>query len=203
MKSWKAKAIMEDPDRLWQTRRLSGLKEINKEPNRWEFIQWKYKMTGEITTGFYFKRDDGLEKVIKPRYKVGEVVYIKEAWLDNVIGCPNGLSYKLDHLDPKGDGPANPMKWKSPMFMPEKFARTFRQITGVRSGRLQEITFADIYAEGCPLEVATIFTDPAEGYEIKANAYEWYHDVWNSINPKYPWESNPWVLAYTTKRWEV
>ena len=129
---------------------------------------------------------------VKYRYQAGEGVYIKEAWWrDQSGGC---WGYKLDDIEwpPLNCGG----KAISSPFMPAWAARYFIEFTGVRSERLQEISLADIYAEGCPLEEATIFVDPVRGYEIKAQATEWFATLWDSINLKYPWESNPYVWVY-------
>lgn len=138
----------------------------------------------------------------KSLYQVGEVVYIKEAWAEPFNRTTDKESetplYKAD-IDPSFQ---KSYDWKSPLFMPEWAARTFIQITGVKAERLQEISLDDIYKEGCPTEEATVFVDPIRGYEIKAEAYEWYHDVWDSINPKYPWAGNWWVWVYTFKKLE-
>ena len=58
--------------------------------------------------------------------------------------------------------------------------------------RLQEIT-----PEGCLAE-GIAFT--GEGNELEA--LERFIDLWDSINPKYPFESNPWVFAYSFRRSE-
>lgn len=39
-------------------------------------------------------------------YSVGDVLWVRETWADNIPGCPNGITYRADHIDPKGDVPA-------------------------------------------------------------------------------------------------
>lgn len=229
MKPDMIKAIIED--RKTQTRR--GIKELNQEPDRWEYI--RTNKDGRVL--FWVKADDPEQdidkriKLIKPRFHVGEVVYIKEAW---------ATEKRFDSKPPSffGDAATVPIwwkfnddipetmgldcgRWRSPLHLPQWLARYFIQITDVRAERLQEITLADIYAEGCPLPEATIFTDPMAGYENQASAFEWYHDLWDSINGKvrpedrkftldnasnrhyikgqigrYPWSTNPWCWVY-------
>lgn len=110
-----------------------------------------------------------LKKRIKPRYHVGEVVYIKEAhyaygkwkqfhesgkshWKffrqpDTVIHFADGIDWM--HALTKSSAKAAWYK-RSPMFLEERFARDFLEITAVRPERLQDITEDGARAEGCP-----------------------------------------------------
>jgi len=179
------KAIVEG--RKTQTRRR-----IDIDPLGWELSGFNEGGLLDFGVVHFWRKDYNSQGyTVKPRYQVGEVVYIKEAWCESYYGKPT--KYKLD-----GEGSPGPKGfWRSPLFLAAENARYFIKITDVRAERLQEITLSDIYDEGCPLEVATIFTDPMAGYETKANAYEWYHDIWDSINKKTPWASNPWIWVYT------
>src|SRR3990167_2451452 len=112
-----------------QTRR--AIKEL-KEPDKWELVPWKYKMTGKVTTGFFFKNDDGAERVIRPRYRVGETVYVKEVWaLDkqfdgqaySKLPDPENVRIYLKNDPLLRFGYAG--HWRSPMCMPERTARYF------------------------------------------------------------------------------
>jgi len=156
--------------------------------------------------GLWMEDKNGLKFLQKPRYQVGEVVYIKETLYRHPYLDEAG--YMLDQTpvfinQTIGDC----LKWRwqkdilTGMFMPQEAARYFIRITDVRAERLQEISLADIYAEGCPLEKATVFTDPESGYQLKSDAYEWFNDIWNSINkPPYDWNNNPWVWVYSFER---
>ncbi|MCJ7459302.1 MAG: hypothetical protein MUP17_09945, partial [candidate division Zixibacteria bacterium] len=160
-KPWKIKAIAES-DREWQTRRLGGLKEINEHPDEWIF-------KGTIDGKYWFQhpqceRDDWLyNRYIKPRYQVGEVVYIKEAYCHKVDPITAEVSYdefwyRLDNPDVikvDGDGGQEFNKdgtekspWVSPLLMPQSAARYFTKITDVRAERVQDITEEDAKAEG-------------------------------------------------------
>jgi len=201
-KPWKIKAIAED-DREWMTRRLDGLKEINQEPDKWVFLS--SNKDGEFIFGrispFAVMVKPSEITLVKPRYQVGETVYIKEAWrfCDDRNQISDGrIDYKANYAFHNGDK----YKWRSPLFMPEWAARYFIKITDIRAERLQEIKFQDIFAEGCPVKKADYDIDPAEGYYLQNDAYEWFVYIWNSINPKYPWESNPFVFVYSFKRVE-
>ena len=144
-----------------------------------------------------------------PRYKVGEVVYIKEAygrwghWNKNkfvaVSNTMAGIRY-LDNRPPFLETDRTQTGWfkRSPLFMPEWAARDFIKFTKIKAERLQDIGFRDCEAEGI-----YIYVDPwkAKGLSVSQVRMR-FARLWNSINAKrgYSWESNPWVFAYTFER---
>ena len=149
------KAIREG--RKTVTRRLNGLKEINQDPNKWTTCVGAVRIIPPARIGdLIFQHEDGHCELARPRYWVGDIVYIQEAWaikdcgryvpLDKETwseGFPaNRLEYMLD----------NPEKYwwnkRSPLFMPAWAARNFIQITGVSACRTRDITFEDCLAEG-------------------------------------------------------
>jgi len=125
-----------------QTRRLGGLKGINKEPGEWELS--RFNVGGRLDFGvvhFWNKSDINMPAItIKPHYQIGETVYIKEAWGIDDDDQPI-IFYKQETPDWGG-------KWHSPLFMPERFARYFIKISDVRAEMLQEITEEDAQTEG-------------------------------------------------------
>ncbi len=183
------KAIVEG--RKTQTRRLAGLEEINPEPDMWR----PQVMEDGV---WFFENPDGGGVIIKPRFHVGEVVYIKEAW-DSDCTCDspacNGVIYRLGYA-----GVIVPDKWRSPLFMPEKYARYFIKITGVRPERLQSITPEDCVKEGYPLGDIPDDRDEKQMQISRLMRLGWYQFLWNSINPKTPWSTNPWVWVYSFER---
>jgi len=101
----------------------------------------------------------------KPRFRVGERAYVKEPWRDG---------------DPLP-------RWRSPLFMPERAARIFLELTAVRVQRLQDISETDAINEGVK---QTDLYEPTELFAF----------LWDSINgPPNDWNSNPAVVAYTFK----
>ena len=174
-KPWKIKAIAED-DREWMTRRLGGLKEINQEPDKWVYLK------GSSPKGkFHFYNETrNCRMTIKPRYQVGEVVYIKEGWTPSHQGLD--CIYKLDAKE--GELFPIPTKdWRSPLFMPEWAARYFEKITDTRAERLQEITYGDCMKEG--LDMSNV--DYCPGWDVSK-----FKSLWNSINAK-------WKRVYNKK----
>lgn len=86
-----------------QTRRTRGLGLINKEPNRFTHFQkyggmaiapltgWKYQFWDETGRGYF-------EKEIKPKYEVGEILWVRETW--RVIGWSHeGDGFDIQYMD--------------------------------------------------------------------------------------------------------
>jgi len=165
------KAIREN--RKTVTRRLAGLKEINQEPGKWELSG--FNEGGKLDFGvvrFWRKDDINIPAlVVKPRYQVGETVYIKEAhyrfghWQATGGVTENGRTEyefvaeteEVRYLENPPDsfligpyGYFNGTAWykRSPLFMPAWAARYFLKITDVRAEKLCGITEEDAIAEG-------------------------------------------------------
>ena len=188
------KAIREG--RKTVTRRLDGLKEINKEPDNWSLVAWQGRHTTDFAKGSVLFESAECQKVIKPRYRVGEIVYIKEAWsTENQynhlkprdIPRTAKIFYLLDGYDPFTMG-----KVRSPMFMMEWMARDYQKFTGVRAERLQEITEEDAVAEGM---TGRLYWEATGSFLTCArDVFQWY---WDSINLQQKWDTNPFVWRYS------
>lgn len=143
----------------------------------------------------------------KARYQVGETVYIKET----IRMARDYPIYESDKEPVMFYLSNNHLQWRwqkpylSSLFSPQEAARHFITITGVRAERVQEITEEDAITEGIKIMKGThqAFGKSASGKlelvsEPKPYTARYHFEaLWNSINPKYPWESNPWVFAYT------
>ena len=138
-------------------------------------------------------------------YKVGDVLYVKETYQHTEVlnihptDDNYGYVYKADN-QPWEDFEG--WKWKSPMFMPEKAARLFIVITGIKVERLQDISEEDAIAEG----VERIADYGSTGYKLYTEPDAAHSDIdavwsfeslWQSINGEKSWNANPWVWAYT------
>ena len=150
-------------------------------------------------------------------YKVGDVLYVKETYqhTDVLNIHPTDDNYGYVY---KADGQPwedfEGWKWKSPMFMPEKAARLFIVITGIKVERLQDISEEDAIKEGVERD-----RDGWKGYDIiekgphkgkphpfnavpYKNAVLSFYSFWQSINGQESLDQNPWVWAYTFEIYE-
>lgn len=131
-----------------------------------------------------------------PHGVVGDRLWVREQFATDVPGCAGGISYRADHQDPRGDGPAHPMRWLPPIFMPRTAARLILDVADVRVQRLQDISEDDARAEG--VEAAPFCR---AGRPDGMEHVESFEDLWDSINAtRASWKSNPWVWAVTFRR---
>jgi hypothetical protein len=144
----------------------------------------------------------------KSRYHAGEIIYIKEVWrIINPIGkyLHNPYDFGIEYLScnheeqwwtDNGNIMTYPIneKLRSPLFLPEKFARYFTQIVDVRAERLNQLDDAEAIKEGVTVLGRPELNDLSRGKFRYA-----YVGLWNSINPDYPFSNNPWVWRYEFK----
>lgn len=152
----------------------------------------------------------------RPKYAVGDRLWVREAWrtfvsLDavkpsellngkrgaGIIYLADGHSLSVSRNGERHEGGERDDqqafgKYRPPMFMPRWASRLTLIVTDVRVQRLHDINRGDAMEEGCP------FANMADG----PNPRDWFSDLWDSIadNPKRPgcaWRDNPWVVALT------
>ena len=125
----------------------------------------------------------------KPKYKIGEILWVRETF--QPIEHPElKYRYRADHLNPKS------VVWKPSIFMPKDAVRIFLKVTNVRVERVQDITAMDAYSEGIKM---TVSSSDADCYLTAEEAFQL---LWESINGKESWKSNPWVWVYDFERIE-
>ncbi len=152
-----------------------------------------------IDNNFYYQdTPSGRSRILeRRRYRVGEVVYIKEAWhyLNIEENKATPYDFGIEFADGEilwwtdnGNEMNYPLdeKMRSPIFLKAKFARYFIRITDVRPERLQEITEADCRLEGSYMATDT---DDEGGYV----------NLWDSINGDGDFALNKWVWRYAFK----
>lgn len=173
---WLAKKKVLDQGDIAVTRRLSGLKEINQERDKWVWNEWQRSQMWCSKFDTFWFDNVSLEAQprrleIKPRYHVGQVVYVRERalyWDGGAGGCSH-IVYADDPAITRLLEDNNRLlmarettnilakervigkwQWKSPYAMKTVYARTFLQIVGVRPEFFLggEMTDADIEAEG-------------------------------------------------------
>lgn len=146
-----------------------------------------------------------------PYGRPGDLLWVRETWAHSVTGCEDqgGVTYRADHLDPAGDGPANPVRWRPSIHMPRWASRLSLMVTNVRAEPLQDITAADARAEGIQIPTNSegtpllCITERVKTHPLWADPGEatlddywtgYFALKWNQINGRrYPWKSGPWV----------
>lgn len=143
-----------------------------------------------------------------PYGQSGDRLWVREAWVADAqvdAVTPRDLSqgepiqYPADGaVRQTGCSMITPGKTRPSIHMPRWASRILLEITDVRVERLQDISRADIRAEGlqCPPELGSD--------DVSPNYRDWYpaawRDLWESINGAESWKANPWVWVVEFKR---
>ena len=184
-----------------------------------EFVEIQNEVEGET----WGKNPDGStwHKLIgfivpKPRYSVGDILWVRETWTPFCINkntCRNNLLSHSDYCykaSPEQCVDDLPCHWRPSIFMPKSAARIWLKVTGVRVERVQDITEEDAVMEGCAgMECDCLHTNLEyfgcenclnTGWRISPKTE--FMDLWDHLNAKrgYPWSRNPWVFVYTFER---
>jgi hypothetical protein len=153
--------------------------------------------------------DDHSRRVIRCPYGArGDRLWVRETWrvhevFSDVVRIVYGASQNRSWTEAHEDYPAHlrgklqpSVGFKPSIHMPRWASRLTLEITDVRVERLQEISVADCYAEGCYRPEGPIL-----GSEVtrRDNARGEYRRLWESINGAGSWAANPWVWAITFK----
>jgi len=136
----------------------------------------------------------------RPRYKVGETVYIKESYyITHYQGGLMDLEQKESVIYKYNTKYENyEWAWENKLSMPEKYSRYFIEFTGIRCERVRSINNEDCLKEGI-IESKYI----RKHYKYKRDGYLYntlkdaYAAMFDSINGKGAWESNPYVWIYS------
>lgn len=105
--------------------------------------------TGEITgIEIYDEEEFGTERYVKPPYHAGDILYVRETWIESSFG----YVYRASDCSTIEDWAGEEIKWKPSIFMPKEAARIFLRVTDVRVERLQDITPKQAGNEGVSWE---------------------------------------------------
>lgn len=189
------------------TRRMSGLKSINENPDKHRYIGDSNdldipRLAKKYDDAIYYAFEDNWSRwhvVTCPFGKVGDILYAKETWqhdiqpdYENNTWVPNGkYVYRADGTIISKEELGDLGVWKPSIYMPRNAARIIDQIVSIRVERLQDITVEDIIKEG-------IITTLREHEAVILLKHEW-EKLWISINGEESWIANPWVWVIETK----
>ena len=179
---------------LAEKERLDKKHGLDREPYKFRTGEW---CVDKQTDG-----DDYRTCVLKPRYQLGEILYVRETW-DRVPDFARGA----DKYYYKADGDLRPVawrgNWKPSIHMPKEAARIFLRVTDIRVERLRDITYEECKAEGFD---TLIFEDDIEG--LPPVTIRRFERMWNKTIRKrdiayFGWDANPWVWVIEFKRTSV
>ena len=173
-----------------QTRRIEKGLELLSESN--------HKFDGEKIVLDFEASDEPI--IIKPRYKVGEIVAVAQSYKDaGIIPTHKIYNERTDMSDNACDTPG----WTNKMFVQPELMPHQVKITNVRLERLQDISDEDCIKEGI-----IKFGDRFDGnfgfyenkrgkfphlFESERSAFAWLID---RVGGKGTWASNPYVFVY-------
>ena len=165
--------------------------------------------------GFGINEYGGSIQYAKPPYQPGDILYVRETWMDYA-----GLTmykadcdiYRLDSLNFAGFG------WKPSIHMPKEAARIWLKVTNVRVERLQEMKPVDVIKEeaypdcwDCLNTYGESGSQCCYGTEEQCSQcdevmMEW-EKLWTSTIKKsdidrYGWNANPYVWVIEFERCE-
>ncbi|WLI49288.1 hypothetical protein [Pseudomonas sp. FP833] len=168
-----------------------------------------YQEAGPEIFGAWWR--DGESGCKCPYGQPGDRLWVRETWYCDHFEVMRGPYLKPDDLDIRealedgtlvyaADGLSSYEQeqptWKPSIHMPRWASRILLEITDVRVERLQDISRADIRAEGlqCPPELASD--------DVSPNYRDWYPAAWRELweSTGGDWNANPWVWVVEFKR---
>lgn len=197
--------------RKTQTRRLSGLDEINAEPGKWTLSSvGRLNCPGHHGHGRFgaaFRPKDHPDMgfwMPCPYGGPGDLVYVREAWAPFIRG--DGADGYAALLRFAADGYELPVPnehiewwerkcdrgydWRPSIHMPRWASRITLRLTDVRVERVQEITADDCVAEGCEVRTdSPLTTGPRRQEVLRAR----FITLWKMTNGHSAWDHNDWV----------
>ena len=134
----------------------------------------------------------GDKEIRCPYGQPGDRLWVRETWAKNNPVLDAKVCYRADLMSPDLGKP-----WKPSIYMPRWASRITLEIVNVRVERVQEITEADVIAEGIGAFTLArgVLSDAPPDPRWK------FIELWNSINANrgYGWEINPWVWVIEFK----
>jgi hypothetical protein len=141
----------------------------------------------------------------------GDRLWVRETWARLYPTEPAHLLYRADFEPRYGaweqdDTPRHTIRvesWRPSIHMPRWASRITLELTSVRVERLQDISEEDAWTEGVTRVRGDLFG--VEGLVPFEHHYpqDAFAALWHVVNPKHPWNSNPWVWVLGFKRVEA
>jgi hypothetical protein len=131
------------------------------------------------------------------------------AWAGNRIGQIAAVPERFQHpafcnYRASWQHGTDGLRWTPGIHMPRWASRITLEITDVRVERLQDITEANVVAEGIqrwPLgfrvDVSGAPVHECRTFAVARDAYRW---LWEEINGPGSWDANPWIWVFEFER---
>lgn len=205
-------AILEG--RKTQTRRVI---KVQPDENGIDFIphapslDWEQHYKEEWKPWVYDTNEGERIGIHCPYGEIGDVLWVRETWAAWQSPAPES---EVEYIF-RADQDFASTKWKPSIFMPREACRLFLEITNVRVERLQDISEEDAEKEGIEQIEAPqrdgdkwIYKSYTKGtYEEKQllplYPYCSFKTLWQSINGRESWDSNPFVWVVDFKKVEI
>lgn len=214
-------------DRKTQTRRVlkpQPIAVIERNTGEWDcnerhvqgirmYHDWPHEVVRTQDQG------DRLAAIRCPYGKPGDQLWVRETWRflgpDRRAGV---FQYRADghrrtinrpwrDIEYYMTGFADRRMWRPSIHMPRWASRTLLEVTDVRVERVQDISIADITAEGITstdkyLEWEEHVNAVAPPGSVRQTDREWFAQYWDFLNAKkgHSWDANPLVWVITFKR---
>jgi hypothetical protein len=208
---FKAKPILFKPDmgkailegRKNETRRTRGLKEINKNPDDWEFINIKNGIA-TFWDKTYSDLPFPIEENIKCPYgEPGDYLWVRETWreefftVDHTQRYDHKYYYKSDNKRFYSSyGEEKIFKWKSSIYMPKSACRLILKIEDLGIERIQDIDSVSAINEGIEFEFDTYrnyLMQNKTGSFVFGNPIDSFKSLFISINGQESWDKHIFV----------
>lgn len=157
---------------------------------------WQVVIDADFKKGNNIPKYGHDEREIKPKFKVGETIFVKESFSIDGISY-QGQWYWADGNPEFGDW----TKPKPAQHMKQEHSRLFLRIKSVKVERLKDISDEDCWKEG--LDTSSDYADYAVRQSVKegkseVGARDYFREKWNSTHkkPEEKFEANPFVWCY-------
>lgn len=144
---------------------------------------------------------------LKQRCKVGDILWVRETWLNNDGHLPTDLRYvykaELGEKEIEYSKELN-VKWRPSIFMPYEAARIFLKVRNVRVEKLHDIDEFDAIREGIEkggyddYKYWNYLKDVSNCLSPKDS----FKTLWQKINGQDSWNENPFVWVIEFERCE-
>lgn len=206
--------------RKTQTRRLSGLEQINFNPDIWINDAVGTDDKERFTASFESTITGSNFIASCPYGQPGDILWVRETWRKYNLFDENGyfgadiIDFAADNPEPMvmhdGDGfqmynkkgQEKMIPFRPSIHMPKSAARIWLQVTDIRVERVQDISEADARAEGAEKGIFRMGPNVEKGeFQLELNHHarfvEGFKFIWHQVNGAESWDDNPWVWVIT------